>query len=127
VIVVAVPVILLGAFFVFEYTQSYATAYCPWSHKFNLHASCHIADQHGGSILVEHHDTDIGHFQLSISDRKSTVWLEHPIGSFSDFSPGFDEHTIKIDPDDKQSLLVNGQKFSKNVVSENFYKRVPEP
>jgi hypothetical protein len=85
---------------------SHATQYCPLAHKLNPDMICHIKDQKGEEVLIEHHDADLAKVELSIYKHGQHSWLKYP--ECCNVSSELDSNSITFNPQRNDSLLVNG-------------------
>jgi hypothetical protein len=78
--------------------------------------SCRVADRADGRILVEHVELDSNFYQLSVTEGRKRIWIEHPLHIIP-LLPHVHEDSIRFDRTDKSYLLVNGIRFPITVVS----------
>jgi hypothetical protein len=77
----------------------------------NPDVSCRITDSREGKTLVEYFNIDTNELKLYIRQDGHDRLIEHPDGRVKTYHDKIDENTIKFNPADENTLVVNGEVF----------------
>ena len=88
-----------------------ATKFCPVSHKFDKWMYCYVLSRSDNRILVRHFNGESGKVTLSIYEHYRNTWLMHPEKYDSTWNPRGFNGKIRLDPNFKDSLIINGRKL----------------
>jgi hypothetical protein len=84
---------------------------CSWISQLNPDVLCRITDSRDGRELVEYFNIDTNELKLYIRQNGHDQLIEHPDGRVKTYHDKIDENTIKFNPADENTLLVNGEVF----------------
>lgn len=101
---------LIAIFLVCSFGCSSGDAPCPYT--LNPDLVCRLTDRNSsGDSIIEFFNIDTNEFRLEIVSNGTRRQLEHPVDKVANFNDEVKKNSIKFDPSDLNTLLVNGERF----------------
>lgn len=85
---------------------------CSFGYWLNPDVVCRIVDsRNDGKYLLEYFNSDTNEIRLYVQQNGKDLLIEHPYGKVRGYKEVIDQNIIKFNPNDEETLLVNGEIF----------------
>lgn len=103
-------------FVVFGVSEGFRRRDCSLIGQLNPDVSCRTTDSREDKELVEYFNIDTNALKLYIRQEGHDRLIEHPDGRVKIYHDKVGENTIRFNPADENTLLVNGEVFPINPI-----------